>query len=174
MADETVLITKADPTDAALLTRLSVTTFIDTFGKDNAQADMDKYVAEEMNVAKITKELHDKNSLFFLAWYNGILTGYAKIRTSKIPAGLEKNKPLELERIYVLKEYHGKKIGAALMNLCLTHAIAHGHDIMWLGVWDANYRAINFYKQWGFELFGAHEFKLGDDVQTDVLMQKKL
>src|SRR5579872_2537794 len=123
MADETLLITRADPADVATLTGLSVTTFVDTFGKDNTQADMDKYIADEMNVAKITEELHDKNSLFFLAWHNGIPAGYSKIRTGKVPQGLEKNKPLELERIYVLKEYHGKKIGAALMGLCVTHAI---------------------------------------------------
>jgi ribosomal protein S18 acetylase RimI-like enzyme len=174
MADETLLITKADITDAAILTTLSVTTFIDTFGKDNAREDMDKYVAEEMNEAKITEELRDECSLFFLAWHNGILAGYAKIRTGKIPAGLEKNKPMELERIYVLNEYLGKKIGAALMSLCLTYAISNGHDILWLGVWGENYRAINFYRKWGFELFGTHHFKLGDDLQTDVLMKKTL
>jgi ribosomal protein S18 acetylase RimI-like enzyme len=167
-------ITVADIADARLLTELSITTFTETFAVDNAKENMDKYIAEELNEAKIQEEINDKNNLFFLAWYNGRLSGFAKLRSGKVPVGLEQNKPLEIERIYVLKEYHSKKIGAALMNMCLTYATTHGHDVIWLGVWGENHKAIRFYENYGFELFGSHTFTLGYDVQTDVLMKKML
>ena len=169
-----LVISIAEITDSAALTALGITTFVDTFAKDNRKEDMDKYVAEEMNIGKITAELADTNNLFFMARYDGNLVGYAKIRSSKIPEELADTKPMELERIYVLKEFKGKKIGAALMNLCLTHAATNGFDTMWLGVWQHNHTAIKFYKQRGFEFFGSHHFRLGDDLQTDELMMKKL
>ena len=51
---------------------------------------------------------------------------------------------------------------------------AGGDVVLWLGVWEFNYRAVDFYKQWGFALCGSHPFLLGDDLQTDILMELKL
>lgn len=169
-----LLITIARIVDAALLRELSITTFVDSFAKDNTKENMDKYLGEELTLEKLTEELQDNNNIFFLAWQSNELIGFAKLRLGKIPAGLEKNSPIEIERIYVRKEYHSKKIGAQLMAHCLQHANGNGHDIIWLGVYGANHKAISFYERWGFEVFGSHNFKLGDDIQTDILMRKSL
>jgi diamine N-acetyltransferase len=168
----TISIATAD--DAELLTQLSITTFCETFMADNKKEDMDKYIAEEMNVQKLTGELDDAGNIFFLIACDGVTVGYAKMRAAKIPDGLSSTNPMELERIYVLKAYLDKKIGNALMNHCMNHAINNQHDVMWLGVWERNYRAVNFYKSRGFESFGSHDFVLGEDVQTDMLMKKQL
>ena len=167
-------ITVATVQDAALLTELSVTTFCDTFAKDNKAEDMDRYVAEEVNIEKLSAELSERDNIFFIARYDLLPVGYAKIRNCKIPEELQAQKPIELERLYVLHAYQDKKVGAAIMQRCLEHAIKNNHDVMWLGVWEHNYRALTFYKKWGFELFGSHDFVLGSDVQTDVLMKKEL
>jgi len=42
---------------------------------------------------------------------------------------------------------------------------------VWLGVWEENQRAINFYKRNGFKEFGKHSFIVGDDEQTDLMMK---
>jgi ribosomal protein S18 acetylase RimI-like enzyme len=73
-----------------------------------------------------------------------------------------------------LAEFHGQKAGAALMQHCLGLAMMAGYDVVWLGVWEHNYKALNFYRKWGFEVFGSHIFRLGDDEQTDVMMKKHL
>ncbi|MCW3120712.1 MAG: family N-acetyltransferase [Flavipsychrobacter sp.] len=174
METSPVIITTADIKDAELLTSLSVATFCETFMADNKKEDMDKYIAEEMSLEALTNELKDKENIFFLAAYNGTTVGYAKMRAIKKPEGLNSNNPIELERIYVLKEYLDKRIGSALMTHCIAYAHNGKHDTLWLGVWEHNYRAVNFYKRWGFELFGSHIFRLGDDDQTDVLMKKQL
>lgn len=174
MLNENVVITRADVTDAEMLTELSITTFVEAFAADNRKEDMDKYIADEMNVRKLTEELGERDNRFFIARLNGDVAGYAKIRTLKKPPQLQDKRAVELERIYVVKKYHDKKIGAALMNVCLDYALSNHFEIMWLGVWEHNYRAVNFYKKFGFEFFGSHEFKLGDDIQTDQLMKKEL
>ena len=166
-----ISITTADINDAGLLTELGITIFRATFGPDNNREDMDKYIADEMNIAKISGELVDPSNTFFMAWLNGAAIGYAKIRNTKRPPELTARNPLEIERLYVLHEYHGMKVGAALMSLCIDTAKKRNCDAVWLGVWEHNHKAVNFYKKWGFELFGSHIFRLGTDDQTDVLMK---
>ncbi len=159
---------------AGLLTELSVTTFRDAFGPVNAQKDMDKYIADEMNIDRLSEELSNKDNLFFMAWYDEIPVGYVKLRATKKPDELKDNNPIEIERLYVLQVYQSKKVGGAIMDHSINLAINRGYDIIWLGVWEHNYRAIDFYKRYGFDLFGSHSFVLGDDKQTDVLMRKTL
>ncbi|MCD6010369.1 MAG: spermine/spermidine N-acetyltransferase [Flavipsychrobacter sp.] len=171
---ETLTITQATVADAKILTELSVTTFTEAFGANNRKEDMDKYIASAMSVPAIGAELADGNNVFFLAWYENELAGYAKLGYNQKPEAKDLEAPVELERIYVLKKFYGKKTGAALMEKCLAHATAHGDTVMWLGVWQQNHRAVSFYKQWGFEFYGTHQFVLGDDVQTDELMKKDL
>jgi len=169
-----LLITRADIKDAELLTQLSITTFRDAFGPVNRQEDMDKYIADEMNLERLTAELGDEDNLFFLAWHNEIPVGYAKLRTAKTPEELKNRNPVEIERLYVQQAYQSKKVGAVIMSHCIDYAKSQKYDTIWLGVWEHNNRAIKFYKEWDFELFGAHSFVLGNDEQTDVLMKKIL
>lgn len=169
-----ITIAIAEAPDAAELRALSAKTFLDTFASDNKKEDMDKYIAENMSLEQITSELIDRANIFFLAYSNNRLSGYAKVRTAKTPDALKIYSPLELERIYVLKEYIGTGIGAALLQHCINTAVRSGHDVLWLGVWERNHKAVNFYKRWGFERFGSHIFRLGDDHQTDILMKKHL
>lgn len=171
---EGLMITKAGIADAAKLTELSVTTFVETFAADNRKEDMDRYIEEAMSIAKITEELLDRDSTFFIARYHDEVVGYAKVGSGQKTEAKGLAAPIELERIYVLKQYAGMKLGAALMELCVAYATAHGHKTMWLGVWEHNHRAVKFYKQWGFEFFGSHPFRLGNDIQTDQLMKKAL
>lgn len=167
-------ITVATPNDAELLTNLGITTFRETFMPDNKQEDMDKYIAEEMNPERITAELNNRENLFLIAASNGTIAGYAKMRATKRPAGLDSEHPLELERLYVLQEFHDRKVGAGLMEYCIRYAKDNKHDALWLGVWEHNHRAISFYTKWGFSVFGSHIFRLGSDDQTDILMMKML
>lgn len=47
---------------------------------------------------------------------------------------------------------------------------ARGSDVVWLGVWERNARAIAFYKKYGFVERGEHVFLLGHDRQRDIVM----
>jgi ribosomal protein S18 acetylase RimI-like enzyme len=172
MADKIELI-RGGLRDAKIIAQLCVSTFYETFGAQNRKEDMDKYASKEMTPGKLAKELENENNFFFLAWYNGRLAGYSKMRVNREPE-IVGDSPIELERIYVVQQFHGRGIGAALMEHCLELSISRKHDVLWLGVWELNFRALTFYKKWGFELCGSHPFLLGDDLQTDVLMKKEL
>jgi len=82
------------------------------------------------------------------------------------------NKALEIERIYVLKEFQGKKVGQLLYEKAMQIAIQKNAAYVWLGVWEKNPKAINFYKKNSFVEFDKHLFMLGNDQQTDIMMRK--
>ena len=68
----------------------------------------------------------------------------------------------------------GKGVGSQLMEASLHEARRKNKEVVWLGVWERNQRAIDFYLKWGFEKFDETDFLLGDDVQRDWLMKKVL
>jgi diamine N-acetyltransferase len=170
---EAITIRKCDKTDVAAIIELGIETFRDTFGPVNTAENMDRYLTSTFTVERITQEFDEKSTVFFLAQENGKPLGYAKVRAAE-EAGVAGNRPLEIERLYARANVIGKGIGKALMEACLAHGRSNGYDVVWLGVWEHNHRALQFYKKWGFEKFSQHVFMLGLDVQTDLLFQKKI
>ena len=171
-----VTIRDATAADAKALTDLAYTTFWDAFAEHpkNAPDDLAHYMRQAFSVEQIAAELEDERSLFLLAEIEGELAGYAKLIFGSKEDGITAQKPVELSRLYSQQKFLGRGVGQALMNECLEHAKRHGHDVMWLGVWEFNPRAQAFYKKYGFREVGKHTFQLGSDPQTDLLMQRDI
>ena len=132
---------------------------------------MAKYLEEVFSLEKLTTELSDKNSEFYFAMLGNNVVGYLKLNFGKSQTELQDDTALEIERIYVLKEFYGKKVGQMLYDRAIQVAQQKTADYVWLGVWEENPRAIAFYKKNGFLEFDKHIFKLGDDEQTDIMMK---
>ena len=160
--------------DAQVISELSIYTFIESFGANNTKEDIDLYVAEELNVERIASELTDNDNFFFLASVNEKAVGFAKVRVAANPDAPAGRLPIELNRLYVSREFQGQKIGAGLMAHCIAFGRERGHDVIWLGVWEYNYSSLAFYKSWGYEPYSSHGFRLGRDPQTDILMKKAI
>jgi ribosomal protein S18 acetylase RimI-like enzyme len=172
---ENIQIIQADLSHVSLLCRLGLETFNESFAKFNHPEDMIAYTSLAFHPTQVEKEINESGSLFFLAYVNGELAGYARLRLSnEVNDKFPGRKLLELHRLYVLEKFIGIGLGKTLMKQCLSIAQQKKIEILWLGVWEQNARALSFYKQWGFELFGSHEFLLGKDLQTDLLMKKEL
>ena len=144
------------------------------FGKDNERQHIEGYVDEAFSAGKIVGELREPGSVFYLAELDGEGIGYAKLRRGDAPECVDGAIPIELERIYVEQAAVGQGIGATLMRTCLDEAKQTGHDVIWLGVWEHNRRAIAFYEKWDFEEVGDKTFVLGDEPQRDVVMVRSV
>jgi ribosomal protein S18 acetylase RimI-like enzyme len=107
-----------------------------------------------------------------LCEYSGRLAGFAQLRWGKAPSCVLANAPGELQRLYVISEFHGKGVAHGLMNACMDEMTSHRSDVVWLGVWERNPKAIAFYKKFGFHEVGAHVFPLGNDPQRDVVLAR--
>jgi ribosomal protein S18 acetylase RimI-like enzyme len=174
MNNHPIQIRYAAAADAALLAELGAKTFYETFASENTPENMADYLASAFSPSKQAAELADPAGCFLIAESGGIPAGYARLRTGEAPPEIGDPGAIELQRIYVLRDWQGHKVGAALIQACLNEATAKGHATIWLGVWEHNPRAIAFYQKWGFEQVGAHVFQLGDDPQTDLVMRRSL
>lgn len=172
--DESITIRTASANDAEALVSLAIKTFRDTFDDVNTPENMMLYLTKNFTLKRTQEEITEKGSVFFIAEQDDQVIGYARVRRSAKPEGVGEGKAIEIERLYADKKYIGKRVGFLLMTECIQYAREHKFDVVWLGVWEHNERAITFYKRWGFETFSDHIFMLGNDAQTDLLMKKSL
>ncbi len=165
---------RVTPNDIDQLQKIGRQTFYETFSAGNTEEDMNKYLEEGFSVEKLTAELNNKDSEFYFASLGSNVIGYLKLNFGQSQTELKDDKALEIERIYVLKEFHGKNAGQLLYDKAIQIARQKNADYVWLGVWEENPRAIGFYRKNGFVEFDKHIFKLGNDEQTDIMMKLQL
>ena len=168
---EIIKVKLADITDLQSIGRQ---TFFESFADQNTAEDMQKYLDNNLSIDKLKNELADKNSEFYFATLDNKVIGYLKINFGQAQTELKDKSSLEIERIYVLKDFRGKNVGQVLCNKAIDIAKQTKSDYVWLGVWEKNPRAINFYMKNGFVEFDKHIFMLGNDKQTDIMMRLKL
>lgn len=154
-----------------LLQEISKKTFFETFASSNTAEDMEKYLSTNFSNEKLTVELSEANSLFYFAVTDAKVIGYLKLNFGQAQTEMLAENALEIERIYVLKDFLGKQIGQILYEKALQIAREKQVSFVWLGVWEKNTRAIAFYQKNGFVKIGTHIFKLGNDEQTDFIMK---
>jgi diamine N-acetyltransferase len=168
----------ATPDDAAVLARAAAAFFRDTFGDANTAEDMDAYVAEAFSERRQRAELSAADNRIVLAVdAHGNVAGYVHVRLDAHPAirvDVPIQRPAEISRLYAARDWHGHGLGARLMNAAVATARESGADVLWLGVWQRNSRAVAFYEKHGFQVVGAQEFILGSDRQRDHVMARRL
>lgn len=160
--------------DIEQLQKIGRQTFFETFSAGNTKEDMNKYLEEGYSLEKLTTELNNPDSEFYFAKLDGNVIGYLKLNFGASQTELQDEGALEIERIYVLQQFHGKKVGQLLYEQAMQIANQKKADYVWLGVWEENSRAISFYQKNGFVAFDKHIFKLGNDEQTDIMMKLQL
>ena len=153
------------------LQSISRETFYETYCSMNTKENMDKYLNENLSIQKLSEELNNENSHFFFIKDGERNIGYLKLNMGPSQTELKDETALEIERIYVIQEYQGKKVGQQLYDKAIQVAKEKKAQYVWLGVWEENHKAIQFYNKNGFEVFDKHVFVLGDEKQTDLMMR---
>jgi len=167
-----IKIEKAGPGDVTRLQRIGRTTFAETFSAVNTEENMKTYLDDHFSTAALSAQVNNDASQFYFAVLGGEDIGYLKINTGRAQTEIKDAQSLEIERIYVLKAFHGRNVGQVLYEKALEIAKDADVDFVWLGVWEKNSRAMRFYSKNGFVPFDKHIFQLGSDEQTDIMMKK--
>ena len=160
--------------DAELIADISRQTFYETFAERNTKEDMDLFLRMQFTKGRLMMEVGAPENIFLLCYADEQVAGYVKLRRSRHPKLLNSNNAMEIARLYAMTEMIGKGVGKLLMQSSIDIARQEKKDTAWLGVWKENQHAIRFYTKWGFEIFGECDFLLGNDLQKDWLMKKKL
>ena len=157
--------------DTIELREISIKTFQDAFGSVNTEQNMQQYIDHFFSISKLETELSDPGSQFYFAMKDGRAVGYLKLNLGNAQTEMREDNGVEVERIYVDKDLQGNNIGQLLFDLALQIAHERHAQYLWLGVWEKNPGAIRFYERNGLSQFSTHPFKLGDDLQTDIMMK---
>ncbi|MGN7889313.1 N-acetyltransferase family protein [Dyadobacter sp. 22481] len=169
-----IQLIKATIDDLDTVRQIGIDTFYESFASVNTEENMAHYLKTGFSLERVASELNNPFSEFHLAYDGGKLIGYLKINHGPAQSELKDSTSLEIERIYVLQAWQGLKIGQLFYDKAIEIARTHQYAYVWLGVWEENKKAIGFYKRNGFVEFDKHLFKLGDDIQTDIMMRRKL
>ncbi len=164
------VIRRAKASDASALANLAERTFRDTFSAQNMVTDIDFHCASNFGTEIQGREILDPNCVTLLAEVDEALSAYAQVRLRSHQQCVLAERPCELLRLYVSGEFLGRGLAHELMPEILATAASSDADVIWLGVWEENPRAIAFYRKYGFEIVGAHEFRLGEEIQRDLVM----
>lgn len=157
--------------DLNQLIQISKRTFVEAFEKDNNSIDFKNYIDKAFSIDSLKVELADTNTHFYFVYNEENLVAYFKINVGIAQTDVKLSYSVELERIYVLSEYQGMGLGEQLLNKIKNIAKEKGKSMLWLGVWEKNERAIQFYQRHSFQKFGTHPYFIGLDEQTDWLMR---
>ena len=167
---DTPAIRKATPADCRELVNLCRKTFYETYKLYNTEEDMINYMDSHFTEPMLAHELLDEHTTVFVVQCGNVLTGYITLRKSANPELFKYRKCIEIARFYVDSDHQNKKLGKLLMEKCFEYVKENRFEILWLGVWQKNIRAVEIYKHIGFQIAGVTTFVLGDDVQEDFIM----
>lgn len=174
MHNNLMKIRKVNIKEIDKLKEIGKLTFPETFSSENSEDNMREYLENGFSTKKLTTELTDQNAEFYFAELDGKTIGYIKINVGQSQTEIKDKNALEIERIYVLQEFHEKKVGQIFYDKAIELAKEKNVENVWLGVWEQNPRAIRFYEKNGFLAFDKHVFILGNDEQTDIMMKRNL
>lgn len=163
---EKIFIRLVESLEIHLLRELGEATFRETFKDQNTTENLEAYLAKSFALTTIQAQYDNTNTDFYFARVNDEVLGYLKLNytTGKV----------EIERIYVKQAAQGQKIGKALFEFSLGIARSRSAEWLWLGVWQENKNAVDFYAAKGLEVFDTRKFKLGNELQDDFLMRLRI
>ena len=149
-----IVVRIATPSDAAALAAIDVATT----------------TQHEANPARFVAAIVGRPGAVYVAESAGSVVGYLMLRNDDHPHIVEARSPIQVWRLYVLPEFHGKGVAASLMTRALDHARRGMHDVVWLGVSEHNDRAIAFYGKQGFRALGMYRLHGGAEPHDDLIM----
>lgn len=169
-----VQITDATTADAALLKQIGATYFYDAYKDVKFDGHLTDYIKTAFIESEIEQQIAGRQAHYMIARNGSNPCGYVKIRWDRTHPNLTTTKNLEVERIYVDRNHWRDGIGKQLLSACIDYGRKNNFEVLWLGVWQKNERAINFYKSQSMEIFGEKKFWVGSEENDDFVLRLSL
>ena len=168
------MIRKVEIADVGVLSQIAKQTFRETFAHDNTEEQLQEYFEEAYSLRVLSAELENPESATYFILHEEEIAGFLKVNWGNAQTEKELENAFEIQRLYVLQTYQGFGLGKQLFEFALELAENNGFSWAWLGVWEHNTKAQAIYHRYGFEKFSQHSFMVGQKIDTDWLLKKKL
>lgn len=166
----TSTIRKATLDDAARLSELGATIFVQSYQYSYNQEDMDAYLDETFSKQRIAEEINTETIYYYVAEADDVIVGFVKFYTFRWTPRFKGKITFEVEQLYIQKDMEGQNVGSQLMTTALDIAKQKKYKIIWLSVWENNERGIRFHQQHGFTIIGDGMFTLGKQERKYLVM----
>lgn len=159
------VISFADPSDAQSLSTFVAEQFRLTYQASTPHDELDRYIAEAFCETRQRQEIESGERIVLIASSATVIAGYVSVLLQDDDAFAF------IDRLYVDAAWQGTGLAATLMDAAIQEAQASGAEATRVSVFKGNQRAIAFYTKQGFEVVGSRSFKVGNEMQSDVLME---
>ena len=176
-----LVIRNAVPSDSQALAEFAAETFPLACPPSTSAEAISSYIAVNFTVERMGEYVADADRTVLVAQQaDGHLVGYSMLVAGEPgdadAAGAVSARPaVELSKFYTRVLAHGTGVVAGpLMAATLRAAAVRGAAGAWLGVNEENARAIRFYEKHGFAKVGRKRFRLGDRLEDDWVLERRL
>lgn len=170
-----IKITKANEADTEVLALLGRLTWAESHGQYiHDKNDIPKYLHENFSIAKTNQNIKNPNIHYYICYVDELPVGYVKLVANAKQEHVDSKNIIQLERIFIFKDFIPLKIGQQLLNHVEEHAKELGFDTMWLSVYIKNNRAIRFYEKNNFKNVGDLNFIVNGKDYENIVFSKTL
>ena len=168
-------IRSVDESDLSGVAFVAKKSYEDAFGQYFSDKESLEIETKERRSEKYFRSIFGKDQIF-VAEVDDQIVGYIQFG---VPSGDLKSASkldIELRRLYVLSDFHGKGIGAKLIETMMFHDSLSKVNKVFVEVWKQNTVAVNLYLKNGFEFIDQQRpfYENGKIVGYDDVMVKKL
>jgi diamine N-acetyltransferase len=164
-------IRPATLTDAQALADFGRKTFFETFGHLYPPEDSDYFSAYRFSLERTCQDIAETDRFIQLAFSDDHLVGFLDCGSLSLPVTAPKPNAYELNRLYLDTSVKGSGLAATFMEMAISLAKAKQGQALYLGVYHDNQRAQAFYRKYGFEIIGAYQFKVGNTLDDERIME---
>jgi GNAT superfamily N-acetyltransferase len=133
-----------------------------------ASENIASFIDRNLSATRFAEYVADPQRAVLTAQQDGRIVGYAMLIR-----GVDDD-TAELSKMYLLPDFHGTGVSAALMERTLAIAAEWDVRCVWLGVNQKNQRAQRFYTKSGFKVSGTRTFQVGAGHEDDFVMVREV
>ena len=165
---------RAGPDDIENLAALGAATFTDTFGHLYVPEDLQHFIDTTHSKAAYADAVNSEDQPVWVIEQAGILGAFIKLCPNGLPCDPPRPDAIELSKLYASAEIRNQGIGARLLGAACNWAVDNGYSEMVLSVFSENYGGQRFYARHGFEKIGDYLFPVGQQLDQEWIMLKRL
>ena len=164
---------EANVKDAVQLSVLFQAVYIDTYGLEGASKEFSSFITKEFHPDAIIERIGSEKCKLFIATYKTNPVGILQVELDR-ECTINNFKSAEINKLYVLRHFHGKGIAHELMNLGEAFIKEQNEKKIWLITWEKNPKAIRFYQKEQYQIIGTSPFVMEKNTYTNMVMTKQL
>lgn len=155
-------IIRADVSHIATIAMIGKKSFRNAFEHlFHRKEDLFEYLEYTYDLIKLAGSIRKENNVYLIALLEGKPVGFAKVKKHSLNDNIKSGAQMELQKIYILPEYHGAGAGTALLKEIKNLALKIYPDYIWLDTYVSNEKAIRLYEKNGFKKIGKKYFTIG-------------